>query len=507
MNSQNGNGAAPSPAGLDFATPALTRPEPLVAAAPSGPPPRRENPKAYSRLNMLTGWVLASIVLLSAIPAASNRPVFWMLWAAIVLVLGAVHLVAGAHLVANRRLRLADHLPPLLCFVAVAGFALVQAMPGLGALANPLPVPGPAQASTIAVAPQASLMGALRLMTYLVFFALVLEVASRPDRAERLAWAVFFGVAALTLYGLGSLAFLGDEYFWGEKTAYEGFATGTFINRNAFASFIGMGICLGLGLTLRRVRKARIRDSYGRHRKKRRLLGLDFLALAVLLLLMAITLVSTGSRTGMLASAVGAVIVFVSIELKSGVTVAKIALRIAAMAAILVVLVLPTYGLDLIWRFLFASDNSDVRLALYSAILEMIAHRPFLGFGFDGFEPAFEIFHGNSVQPELVWEYAHSSYLGNWLELGLVVGSLPLVAGALVGVRLFGHLRKRSSGIALPAVALGAICLLAIHATLDFTFEIQANNFLLLFLLAVGVASRAASETGRTDRAAEADEG
>lgn len=454
----------------------------------------RQNRKGYGRLNSVTGWILAFVVIAAAVPAASNRPVFWMAWAAILMALALVHLILGARLAPGRPLRLWDHFPLIAAIAVIPIWGVIQALPGLGTLASDLPLPGELQPGTISVAPYASLLAALRLTSYLIFFSLVLEVASRADRAERLAWVVFFGVALHALYGLAALSFFGDSFFWGDKTAYEGFATGTFINRNAFASFIGMGMCLGLGLTLRRVRRKQIRDSYGHHRQKWQLISADFVGLSVLLALMAITLILTGSRMGAAATAVGLAVVFMTMEVKSGVAFRQIALRIMAIVAVLLLIILPVYGLDIIWRFVFVADASVSRGAVYAVIIQMIMDRPIIGYGLDAFEPAFEISHGSGVHTNVIWEYAHSTYLGNWMELGLIVGSLPLVAALLAARHLIQIIARRSTGIALPVVALGALCLLAVHAIVDFSFEIQSNLFLLLFLLGLGLASRGAVE-------------
>lgn len=472
---------------FDFETAPGTGAGTAPEVAPDEPAPR----SSYSRINGITGWLLVALLLLAPIPVGSNRPVFWLGWAALIALLGLVQVAAQARLAPGRRARARDHLPLFALIGAVAFWGGIQSLPGLGALAGALPVPEALRPATISVAPGASLLAALRLLSYLVFFALALEVASRPDRAERMAWAVFFGIFVHALYGLAALTVLGDSAFWGEKTAYEGFATGTFVNRNAFASFVGLGMVLGLGLTLRRLRRKRIRDSYGRHRQA--LMGADFLGLAVMLALMAIALVSTGSRAGTFATLLALVVVFVTMELKSGLGWRSTLLRLGGVAGVLLVVMLPVYGLDLLWRFVFTSQNSESRTAVYEGILALLAARPFTGYGLDAFEPAYELAYGPDVQTAVIWEYAHSSYLGNWMDLGLIVGSLPLVAAVLAAVRIVGHLRRRQSGIALPAVALGALCLLAVHGTVDFSFETQANLFLLIFLLALGLASRNAA--------------
>lgn len=451
---------------------------------------RRPSGAGHRRLRSLTGWLLAAIVVLSAVLAASNRPVFWMGWAAILMIFAVVYLVLGARLAPNRPLRLWDQGALLLIIALIPLYGLVQAVPGLGAWVGEFPLLESLQPATISLAPTASLIAALRITSYLVFFSLVLEIAGNADRAERLAWAVFFGVAFHALYGLASLSLFGDQFFWGEKNAYRGFVTGTFINRNAFASFIGMGMCLGFGLTLQRMRREAIRDSTGRHHQMLRLPSIENTALLVLLTLMAITLIRTGSRMGITASGAGLLVVYVTMELKHGIRLRTIGLRIAGGVVALLAIIIPIYGPDLVWRVAFSFADAAYRTTIYTTVVQMITERPILGYGLDAFEPAYEIFRSPGTAAHLVTEYAHSSYLGNWLELGLIVGSLPLIAVGLAAWRLMQITKRRRSRTALPIAALGALCLLALHATIDFSFEMQANVFLLLFLLGLGLAPR-----------------
>lgn len=447
----------------------------------------RSGRRRYSKLNNAMGWLLAALVIFSAVPAASNRPVFWMGWTAVLMLLAVFYLILGARLAPGRPLRLWDQVPLMLIMAVIPLWALVQAAPGIGQWANELPVPQDLQPATISLAPQASLLAALRITSYLVFFSLVLEVSSRADRAQRLAWAVFLGVALHALYGLASLHFLGDQFFWGEKTAYRGFATGTFINRNAFASFIGMGMCLGLGLTLQ---NAEVGKGIGRRRQGRWVPNAGTLGMGVALTLMGITLIMTGSRMGTMASGIALCVVYGAMQLKNGMRLRQITMRLAAVLAVAFVAIIPIYGLDFVWRMIFSVTDAAYRTTIYTTVLQMITERPVLGYGLDAFEPAYEIYRGPDAVAQLITEYAHSSYLGNWLELGLLVGSLPLFAVAFAAVRLVRIVVQNTTNVALPVVALGALCLLAFHATVDFSFEMQANIFLLLFLLALGLAPR-----------------
>jgi O-antigen ligase len=137
-------------------------------------------------------------------------------------------------------------------------------------------------------------------------------------------------------------------------------------------------------------------------------------------------------------------------------------------------------------RFLDVGQSAEVRIETYRQVWQMIAARPWLGYGGGAFEQAFGLFH----QPPLVgyiWDRAHNTYLTLWVELGVLVGSLPLLALGLVLVRLAaGLVRARESWPAILA-ALGVLLVSAVHSTVDFSLEMQANALVLVALLAIGL--------------------
>jgi O-antigen ligase len=129
-----------------------------------------------------------------------------------------------------------------------------------------------------------------------------------------------------------------------------------------------------------------------------------------------------------------------------------------------------------------------VRGALYTQVLEMIAARPWLGYGAGAFEVAYPLFHQLPVSADFVWDKAHSTYLGLWSELGLIAGSIPLIVFAMIAWLALRLSLKRRADWAAPAVALGVIVAGGVHSLVDFSLEIEANMFLLLALLAIGIA-------------------
>jgi O-antigen ligase len=447
---------------------------------PTNSPERKltSHDSPMKRPNDLFAYCLMALVLCAPIPLGSNRPTPWAIWAAALAVLFCLYLVTISLRTPERPLQSARHLP----IFALGGVYIlcvgVQILPFL----QGAQLPSGITPSTISLVPEASLLGALRLLSYGALFALTLEVATQRKRIRHMGWILFAGLVAHAVWAMLALTLLGDQFLWGEKTAYLGAATGTFINRNSFATFMGMGLVLGVALTANFAHRPPVR-----HPNRNRLLRpgvLENLALGLCLLMIVIALISSQSRMGVAASAFAALTTYLLVAARH-IGWMNAAKRGATIAIPLVLLFVVLFGQDLLERSLFVAHNGETRLTLWHQTLTMIADRPLTGFGLDSFAVAFEQYHRPGLASEVTWEYAHSSYLALWAELGLVAGSLPLLALGIVGARLIQNYRQNSDPLC--AAALGVLVLGATHSLVDFSLEIEANTFLFLVILALGL--------------------
>ncbi|MEM7295889.1 MAG: O-antigen ligase family protein [Pseudomonadota bacterium] len=407
----------------------------------------------------LAGYILAATGV-AAIPVGLNRPSLWLVWGICICLLALVYLVILHRTSPVRSLQIA-RMPWLLGLaLAIPAYGAIQALP----LGRWLDLDG--LRASISLLPSASSMGALRFTFYIVFAMLVLEAANRRDRAELMSRGLFAAAVAQALWALVALRLFGDMHYWGEKTAYLGAATGTFINRNALATYLGMGGCLGIAL---------MSQGLGRPR------GASLALLAATgLAIIALALFATQSRMGIAASALGWALCVTLVFWQRMPPLLQASWSAVLLLAPLCVLVL---GSDALLLRVFETE-SDLRerLAGYTLVLQLIAERPVLGHGFDAFRPAFERVHLAPLDPSLIWDRAHSTYLSHWVELGLLAGSLPLLLGLALGWRLF-----RRAG-ALPAAALAALVIASTHALVDFSLEMPANAILLIAILGLGLA-------------------
>lgn len=451
---------------------------------------RREH--GFSRLNGRYAIILALLAVVSAVPVASNRPSWWLLWTALIALLTAIYQYASMRMIRGRAPRIQPLLGYFLLAALVPAYAMLQSQnisgllpmwlipvrPGMEALAG----------RTISMVPDASLIGAMRFLGYLMFLALVIEVSTRRERVGLVSRILFVGITLQAVWALVALKLLGDVSLFEEKTAYLGMATGTFINRNSLATFLGFGLILGAVLIGRRFEGPKVRSSRPRGLIER--LGAEGQLVLVAMLILLLALLATQSRLGLSASMIGLGVTTLLLLWRQGGLSLGLAIAIVAVAALFVGGAIVLAGQGVSDRALFSEGDSITRITLYHQILGMIALRPWTGFGFDAFGSAFEAFRAPPLNGNVAFDLAHNSYLALWSEMGLLVGSIPplllLVAGGLMARRL----RQGEDFPSNSAGAIGALVLGAVHSLGDFSLEIPANNYVLLVILGMGLARR-----------------
>jgi O-antigen ligase len=421
--------------------------------------------------------LLVTIVAVAPIPLGSNRPFVWAFWAAALGLAGfcylALLLLRGGPL----RVPLGRMWLAALPFLGLLGFLVVQAFPILPGGASVTTAAGDLVTSaTLSLAPGSTLLMLLQVASYGLFFFLMMQVAANRRRARVIGMALFAVVVAHALYGLVALVLLDDALLFFSKWAYAGFATGSFVNRNSFATFLAFGLVLGVLLSLRE-----IKAGTGLRGKAPIYLAGTALVLAVL--------VATGSRMGLLAGLSGAGLAALMAAGKGGAggpRSGRLVLALLPIAAAVVVVAL--YGAGTFDRLGSLENDANVRGDLYAQVIGMIAARPWLGYGGGAFEVAYPLFHQLPVSPDLVWDKAHSTYLSLWAELGVIAGSIPLLLiGGFATVALKLYLSRRGDWTA-PAAAVAVTLVAALHSVVDFSLEIEANALLFLAILAIAVA-------------------
>lgn len=431
-----------------------------------------------TRVNSLAGWFIVAIVALSPIPFGSNRPFFWAFSGILVGLASLLFLIAALRSRDDLRVPMERLRVFLLFWGALAAWLVIQALP-LGGILGPfafnLPDGTVLFSNSLSIAPNLTWLMLLRITSYVLLFFMAVQAGANSGRAKAMLTAIFWAIAVHAGFSLFQLTQLGDTILGFPKASYQGFATGTFINRNSFATFLAVGLTIGVSLLPNVVFGPKARNHSP---------GDAFFTSAVYvagLVVISIALLATGSRMGLFAGALG-VLVVALLALKSspkpGLFI-PVSLLFFVLAGAVTVWV---FGQDTLGRVLDLGGSTTGRLDLYQQVMTMIGERPWLGYGGGTFELIFPSFFGPPLNLSVSYDKAHSTYLTLLAELGIPAALLVIVPVVLAFVMILFR-QVASAEISPPRlVAIGAIIVTAVHSTVDFSLEIQANAYLLVAL-------------------------
>ena len=427
-----------------------------------------------SRLNSLTAWLLAAAILAAPLALGGNRPQFWLLNFAVIAFVAAAYLVVSSLTKSERRfnfwgLGACAVLAP--AYLAALGIHHVS-FHGLELNARAVN----------------SALGIVKYCTYGLLFWLLLQCLGNRSRALALGT---FVVVGLSLHGLYAFFVLSNpEWQFFEKTAYTGYATGSFVNRNSFATFMAMSASLALALALRPRGNVSRRARTQINPINVESIAAVFIKFAPVAIFISAAL-ATGSRMGMLVTFLGvSVVAGLWLRDTPGVRRKFSVWWFGGVFALVLSIFFINFGGETFERLGTTALSADVRGSLYQQVWGMVASAPLQGHGVEGFELAYRGYQAPPVSADVRWGDAHNTYLELWAEQGLILGSIPPVLCLLLLARLWTRARRlgaHQSHFARAAVA--ALVIGGVHSLVDFSLEMQANVFLLIFVVALGLAA------------------
>lgn len=443
-------------------------------------------------------WAFALAVALAPLPFGGNQP--WA-WSAIALVLGALACLWGFFALFDRSLvtlgtqrtwpYAAAFLLLSLWLVLQAGHLLPRALqhPAWQEMRETLGVDTP---GSLALAPDRAWTALMRLTSYATAFWLALHLLRRRGLADRFLWLLVVAGVGYAVYGL--IVHLGDlrEILWIDKYSYWESLTSTFINRNSYAAYAGIGLVVTVGLLLEQMRQIALPAHVGW--RGRLVYFLDHLGFAIWLLATAFlvllaALLLTGSRGGILATLAGLIAVVVTV---GGGGAKRLILAVVVLLGLgsFVALQFGTLVEQRVGRAERQMDGlTDSRLALYGLTLEGIALRPLAGSGLGSFPAIYMELRGEeSGTDPLNQGRVHNSYLEIAIEAG--VPAALLLFGTL-GTILVLQLRSLSRpGVErrFPGIAAAATLLLAVHSLVDFPVQMPGIAVTFAALAGLGLA-------------------
>ena len=437
-------------------------------------------------------YIFLGVALLAPLPLGANRPWAWALLSVLVGVL--LILEAAASLSSQENPKFSVRIRgPLIIWLLVGLWGFLQATGTFfpDTTVHPLwfdaaAINGVAANAVISLNPDASLTALMLFLSYGGIFWLSARFCSTHTNAEIVLKAIVFAQVIYAVYGL-ALFFTGSKtILWLDKWAYLNDVTSTFVNRNTYATFAGLGVLCttaylfvlvqkdfkGL-LTRREMFRAFSEAVFSKGWLP--LLGVLVTATALLL---------THSRGGFLSTAV-ALLVLIGGLSYSRMIPKQISKWVFASVSVATVFVLMMSGDVVIQRLENTSFDNSIRDEVYVQTIMAIEVEPLVGYGYGTFEQAFLPFKTDQIANRR-WDKAHNTYLELSMELGVPATIALVVVFVMLLAVFINGLRHRSRRRVYAVIGIASIVLVAAHALVDFSLQIP--GFTACFALILGMA-------------------
>lgn len=341
-------------------------------------------------------------------------------------------------------------------------------------------------ASSISLDREQSMVHLFRLLTYAAYFLLGWMAARRAEGADAILRAVAVAGAAYSVYGLVEFVSPEPHILWFLKDAYVTDVTSTFVNRNSFATFVGLAVIANLAL----IAKALIRKMDVRSRRSLILSMIGAMLgagrwWAMGLVLTSGALLMSHSRAGLVATLI-AIVALTVLLLAAPSARAPWRFWFGGFVGLGVVAILLLAGSATFERLGTVAADGEMRPLINAALLRAIGDNALTGTGLGSFPHIFTLYQPPSIAGYV--DMAHNDYLENMLELGIPAALLLFAAVLYLGIRCaLGVFRRRRDAI-YPCAGAAATVLIGVHSAFDFSMQIPAVAVTYAVILGIGVA-------------------
>ncbi|MCK0070290.1 O-antigen ligase family protein [Kordiimonas laminariae] len=327
---------------------------------------------------------------------------------------------------------------------------------------------------------------ALQVLSILGFHFIIAGIISNRLKAEKL---LFYIVNIISLYALwGFIAYItgNDHVLWYEKTTSYGSLTSTFINRNSFAAYLGMGLILAaLEISVKfpnlkkenRLYRHIILDGLQFFFSKGWLLGLKLVILLTALLL-------TTSRAGVFSSLL-MLAVFFLLNTRLTFREHKLLYALGAFLAFAAFSIIGSISGEKLEQRLYNYSTLDTRFVAYEMIIDGIKEKPILGHGAGSFEHKFQPLRDHNLPA--YFDRAHNDYLELAFTIG-IPGTLIFLTGMLALILQFTNTLKHTKKYRKHLLAiLCVIGQIGVHSLIDFPLQMPATAYTFTAILTIGL--------------------
>lgn len=440
-------------------------------------------------MNTVLHKLLLLLVILAPLPLGSNREWSWTLCAFIAAVITLVWVLQSL----TRPQQVSELLgsPVIMLFLAVCAWVWVQTVAWVPMdWKHPLwsmnaEVLTESLAGSISLSVEDSFIAVMRLLGYgLVFFLSFQYGRDRRKALSTFQWLAFAGFA-YAIYGL--IIFWGGfgSLFWFYDEGFKVDLRSTFVNRNSFATYLGLSLLCAIAVFYRQVagrRNGAHSMPVGRQIRIERFILQVWKPLAIILL-MTTALILTHSRGGFFSTLAGGLVLLFLLNQRRHIhsIKTKAALGGAVLVAVIAFVLTSEVLLKRIDRM---NIDGAARLQVYELTADAIKDNPVLGFGYGTFADGFRLYRDDTLHAH--YDKAHNTYLENIFELGWPAAGTLFLCIAWMTVVCFTGVRNRGRDWVYPATGLAATVLVASHSFFD--FSLQMPGIAITYACILGVA-------------------
>lgn len=332
----------------------------------------------------------------------------------------------------------------------------------------------------ISVSPHSTFLVATFFLSHLAFFFCVFDYCEDRQRAVSLIGFVGTTILSYAIYGFVVYVLGYEKVLWFEKTISHRTLTSTFVNRNSFAAYAGLGaMCLVAHLVY-------LMEKY-RQDKTKLIEGVaikvSWQILAIFVTMIATVL--THSRAGLISVAIAMTcLILLGPRIVHTNRISTQGLTIVSMTVGVGIVALNLSG-DILHQRFEVELLEGYRIHAYQYILNAISDAKFRGFGLGSFEDAFPLYRGEQLA--MYFDRAHNDYLESVMSAGLPATIILITAFIMFFFHLATQIKYAGTHRVFVALGLAAIIQMGLHSLVDFSLQIPAISYTWVAILAAAL--------------------
>lgn len=402
------------------------------------------------------------LLFLSPLPFASARPIWQYMWVIFIALSGLIYTIRWKKL-NTAKLPKAFYFP-------------------VGALAL-LVVWGALQATMgWSVTPQHTIGTALFFFSHLVWFFLIFKSFRRRADVPKFILMIGLIVTAYCIYGLIVYFTGNDSVLWYDKWASHGTLTSTFVNRNSFATYAGIGLQCMLAYGLWSYNQRENTDQSFRVATVQ-FLSRDFTKVGIYILSVLVlfsVLLLTVSRAGITATLVGILFLLGAATLtnSSNNIDRKRSIKTISIMAVSIVIFVAFFELsgELYEKRMESLSENQMRFLISPLTIEAIKEAPVFGYGLGTFAEIFA--QSRTLELPKPIARAHNDILEIIMTSGMLVGLAFVLSLLFVCVSLFRRALISTEYKTPLLLVVSVFIQVGLHALFDFSLQMPAVGYL-----------------------------